>query len=412
MGFKRLSGLFSIAVDEVFEKAAGHRNAFVVVRPPGHHASASQSSGFCILNNAALAAKRAQKEHNAKRVLILDWDVHHGNGTQEIFYDDESVMYMSIHRHDKGTFYPIGEPKDYSDVGEDAGEGTSVNVPFSGATMGDAEYQIAFQRIILPVAYQFNPDFVIISAGFDAATDDPLGDYKVTPETYALMTYQLSALASGRVLTVLEGGYNLTSISNSAVAVCEVLKTRGMLRRLTAEKEQFASLQKKIVASCIKTIREVCAEQQKYWSILKGFQVVPADHGLNEMVSDQKPTSSDATSDTDSFPAYSVVPLMTCPHLEQVTELPKQGIDSKTECSSCRQKAEVWTCLTCWKYNCGRFVNQDAVKHFEETSHPMALSMADLSVWCYPCESYVHNPVLIPAKSSAHESKFGEQMPK
>ncbi|KAF1757086.1 hypothetical protein GCK72_013541 [Caenorhabditis remanei] len=262
------------SIDKVYEKDAGQRNALVIVRPPGHHASASKSSGFCIFNNVAVAAKYAQRRYKAKRILILDWDVHHGNGTQEIFYEDANVMYMSIHRHDKGNFYPVGEPKDYFDVGEGAGEGMSVNVPFSGAQMGDIEYQMAFQRVIMPISYQFNPDLVLISAGFDAAIDDPLGDYRVTPETFALMTYQLSSLASGRVITVLEGGYNLTSISNSALAVCEVLQNRAMLRRLRDEKEQFASKPQKLESSSIKTIREVCALQQKYWSILKGFQII------------------------------------------------------------------------------------------------------------------------------------------
>ncbi|EFP07291.1 hypothetical protein CRE_13458 [Caenorhabditis remanei] len=262
------------SIDKIYEKDAGQRNALVIVRPPGHHASASKSSGFCIFNNVAVAAKYAQRRYKAKRILILDWDVHHGNGTQEIFYEDANVMYMSIHRHDKGNFYPVGEPKDYFDVGEGAGEGMSVNVPFSGAQMGDIEYQMAFQRVIMPISYQFNPDLVLISAGFDAAIDDPLGDYRVTPETFALMTYQLSSLASGRVITVLEGGYNLTSISNSALAVCEVLQNRAMLRRLRDEKEQFATKPNKLESSSIKTIREVCALQQKYWSILKGFQII------------------------------------------------------------------------------------------------------------------------------------------
>lgn len=282
------------SVDEIFEKDAGQRNALVIVRPPGHHASASKSSGFCIFNNVAVAAKYAQRRHKAKRVLILDWDVHHGNGTQEIFYEDSNVMYMSIHRHDKGNFYPIGEPKDYSDVGEGAGEGMSVNVPFSGVQMGDNEYQMAFQRVIMPIAYQFNPDLVLISAGFDAAVDDPLGEYKVTPETFALMTYQLSSLAGGRIITVLEGGYNLTSISNSAQAVCEVLQNRSMLRRLREEKEQFATKPQKIESSCIKTIREVCAVQQKYWSILKGFQIIIGSV-LNSKLINKNGKSSAAT---------------------------------------------------------------------------------------------------------------------
>ncbi|ULT94366.1 hypothetical protein L3Y34_003679 [Caenorhabditis briggsae] len=411
------------SIDEIYKKPAGQRNALVIVRPPGHHASASKSSGFCIFNNVAVAAKYAQRHHRAKRVLILDWDVHHGNGTQEIFYEDPSVMYMSIHRHDKGNFYPIGEPKDYFDVGESAGEGTSVNVPFSGAPMGDLEYQMAFQRVIMPIAYQFNPDLVIISAGFDAAIDDPLGEYKVTPETFAWMTYQLSSLAAGRIITVLEGGYNLTSISNSALAVCEVLQNRAMLRRLKNEKEQFGKPHD-IQSSCIKTLREVCAVQQNHWSILKGFQVLPSTLGLFDLnedteMSDQSSSGSSSTrapshQDLEVMSmgaAHAVVPLSECPHLHQVEPLPPTGINAASTCTECTIGAEVWTCLTCYKYNCGRFVNEHALMHHLNSSHPMALSMADLSVWCYPCEAYVHNPVLIPAKSAAHQSKFGEQMP-
>uniref|UniRef100_A0A1I7T3W5 histone deacetylase n=1 Tax=Caenorhabditis tropicalis TaxID=1561998 RepID=A0A1I7T3W5_9PELO len=271
---RKAAGTVLQSVDDIFKKGAGQRNALVIVRPPGHHASASKSSGFCIFNNVAVAAKYAQRRHRVKRVLILDWDVHHGNGTQEIFYEDSNVMYMSIHRHEKGNFYPVGEPKDYFDVGEGDGEGMSVNIPFSGASMGDSEYQMAFQRVILPIAYQFNPELVLISAGFDAAVDDPLGDYRVTPETFALITYQLSSLAAGRVITVLEGGYNLTSISNSALAVCEVLQNRSMLRRLQEEKEHFGTIKSKLESSSIKTIREVCAVQQKYWNILQGFQII------------------------------------------------------------------------------------------------------------------------------------------
>ncbi|CAL2039889.1 unnamed protein product [Caenorhabditis brenneri] len=515
------------SVDEIFEKPAGLRNALVIVRPPGHHASASKSSGFCIFNNVAVAAKYAQRRHKIKRVLILDWDVHHGNGTQEIFYEDGNVMYMSIHRHDKGNFYPVGEPKDYFDVGEGDGEGMTVNIPFSGAPMGDLEYQMAFQRVVLPIAYQFKPELVLISAGFDAAIDDPLGEYKVTPETFALMTYQLSSLASGRIITVLEGGYNLTSISNSALAVCEVLQNRAMLRRLQEEKEQFATVKAKLQSSSIKSIRQVCEVQQRHWHILKGFQVTPCTVGLElddesvyqhiespepiaspEPIEPSDPIESIAPSDLpevsdykesivapiesisppepieaaelngsidesiepiespepiepfeangsdesiepiepfdptgeygsdesiemsdqsssgsapppsqqdfealSSGPAYAVVPLADCPHLNDIQPLPLAGIDASTTCSDCNIGAEVWTCLTCYKYNCGRFVHEHALMHHLSTSHPMALSMADLSVWCYPCEAYVHHPILIPAKSAGHESKFGEAMP-
>ncbi|CAI5448176.1 unnamed protein product [Caenorhabditis angaria] len=109
----------------------------------------------------------------------------------------------------------------------------------------------------------------------------------------------------------------------------------------------------------------------------------------------------------DEFAGHTVIPLRDCPHLTQVAEIPETGVDAFKTCNECNIQAEVWTCLTCYQSHCGRFVNEHAIRHYETTNHPMALSLADLSAWCYPCESYVHNPVLTPAKSSAHESKFG-----
>uniref|UniRef100_A0A8R1DG43 UBP-type domain-containing protein n=1 Tax=Caenorhabditis japonica TaxID=281687 RepID=A0A8R1DG43_CAEJA len=251
---------------------------------------------------------------------------------------------------------------------------------------------------------------------------------------FALMTYQLSSLAGGRILAVLEGGYNLTSISNSALAVCEVLQNRAMLRRIYEEKEHFATEKKKISSWSIKAIRDVCAAQQKHWSILRGFQVTPSNFGIEDLETLEDSSSSSSDSDTEmadnqptssaanpghtnilelinSGAAHAVVPLDTCPHLEQVQALPAHGINASSLCQQCEIGAEVWACLTCYQYNCGRFVHKHALHHHLSSSHPMALSMADLSVWCYPCESYVHNAVLIDAKSAAHESKFGERLP-
>ncbi|KAK6028628.1 histone deacetylase family protein, partial [Ostertagia ostertagi] len=144
-------------------------------------------------------------KYNLRRILILDWDVHHGNGTQEIFSEDNRVLYMSIHRHDEGRFYPMGEPKDYMDVGEGKGKGYSVNIPWNHAYIGDDAYRAAFAKIVMPIAYEFGPELVFISSGFDAATGDPLGEYKVSADTFALMTYQLMGLAGGRLIAVLEG---------------------------------------------------------------------------------------------------------------------------------------------------------------------------------------------------------------
>uniref|UniRef100_A0A672MEQ1 Histone deacetylase 6 n=1 Tax=Sinocyclocheilus grahami TaxID=75366 RepID=A0A672MEQ1_SINGR len=192
------------------------RNGVAIVRPPGHHAEKDTACGFCFFNTAALTARYAQcTTHESLRVLILDWDVHHGNGTQHIFEEDDSVLYISLHRYEDGTFFPSSEDANYDKVGQAKGRGYNVNIPWSGGKMGDPEYLAAFHHIVMPIAREFAPELVLVSAGFDAARGDPLGGYQVTPEGYAHLTHQLMSLAAGRVLVILEGGYNLTSISES-----------------------------------------------------------------------------------------------------------------------------------------------------------------------------------------------------
>ncbi|CAJ1944360.1 unnamed protein product [Sphenostylis stenocarpa] len=196
------------------------KNGFALVRPPGHHAGVRQAMGFCLHNNAAVAALAAQAA-GARKVLILDWDVHHGNGTQEIFEQNKSVLYISLHRHEGGKFYPgTGAAKE---VGSMGAEGYCVNIPWSRGGVGDNDYSFAFQHVVLPIAYEFNPDFTIVSAGFDAARGDPLGCCDITPSGYAHMTHMLNVLSGGKLLVILEGGYNLRSISSSATAVIKVL---------------------------------------------------------------------------------------------------------------------------------------------------------------------------------------------
>lgn len=195
------------------------KNGFALVRPPGHHAGVSKSTGFCLHNNAAVAASAA-KEMGAKKILILDWDVHHGNGTQEIFDADRSVLYISIHRFDRGKFYPPTGAADK--VGVKGAKGYSVNIPWNRAGVGDCDYLSAFKHIVIPIARQFSPELTIVSAGFDAARGDPLGLCDVTPRYYAEMTSMLASIC-GKLLVILEGGYNLRSISASAKAVVEVL---------------------------------------------------------------------------------------------------------------------------------------------------------------------------------------------
>jgi acetoin utilization deacetylase AcuC-like enzyme len=196
-------------------------NSFCAVRPPGHHAETDRAMGFCLFNNVAIAARYLQKNHGLPRVLVIDWDVHHGNGTQEIFYRDPNVFYFSVHQY---PFYPGTGSAD--EIGEGDGEGTTLNCPFpSGA--GDTEYIDAFERLLVPAAEKFRPDFILISAGFDAHRDDPLAGMKLTEDGFERMTRIVRGLAKSlcgdRVVSALEGGYNLGALGKSVRRHLEVL---------------------------------------------------------------------------------------------------------------------------------------------------------------------------------------------
>jgi len=214
--------LLSIVDDVCTNKS---NNGFGIIRPPGHHANADSCSGFCFFNSIGIAAKYAQQTYpSIKKVLILDFDVHHGNGTQDLFEEDDSVLFISLHRYDDGSFYPANNPKsNYNFTGLNRGKGFTINIPWNQPTAGDSEYIAAFLRVVMPVAYQFNPDLVLVSAGFDAAIGDPLGGFNISPSGFAQMTKMLSYLADGRVVMGLEGGYNLSSISESVSSCVSVL---------------------------------------------------------------------------------------------------------------------------------------------------------------------------------------------
>ncbi|KAK3726952.1 hypothetical protein QZH41_014804, partial [Actinostola sp. cb2023] len=185
------------------------------VLPPGHHADTNSAMGYCYFNNVAIAAQIAQDKWGMKRVLIVDWDVHHGNGTQSLFESDPSVLYFSMHEYHHGTFYPGSTIANYDVVGTGKGKGFNVNVPWNKFHMGDADYLAAFQHVLLPMAYEFDPDIVLVSAGFDSARGDPKGLCDVSPEGYCHLTNMLMSLAGGKVVVILEGGYNLTSVEES-----------------------------------------------------------------------------------------------------------------------------------------------------------------------------------------------------
>ncbi|KAI3653034.1 hypothetical protein MP228_002459 [Amoeboaphelidium protococcarum] len=197
-------------------------NGLAMIRPPSHHAEPDQAMGFCIFNSVAIAARKLINEHGARRILIVDWDVHHGNGTQEAFYDDPEVLFVSIHRYEDGTFYPSSETANYTYVGGLNARGYNINIPWPCAGFGNFDYLHVFHKIILPIATQYKPEIVIISAGFDAAYNDPLGGNKLTFEAYAQMTHLLQSVCS-KVVICLEGGYHLLDISRAVVACTKVL---------------------------------------------------------------------------------------------------------------------------------------------------------------------------------------------
>ncbi len=212
------TGAACAAVDMILNGACD--NAFVASRPPGHHAESARAMGFCLFNNAAIAARWAQ-QNGIERVAILDWDVHHGNGTQEIFYQDGSVFFASLH---ESPLYPGTGARE--EIGSGAGIGATLNVPLR-AGCGDDDYLVAWRTLHAPLV-EFAPQLLIVSAGFDAHRDDPLGHMNVSAEGFAaLMRETLNwarELCAGRVLAILEGGYDMDGLANSVVAVLDEMQ--------------------------------------------------------------------------------------------------------------------------------------------------------------------------------------------
>ncbi len=215
-------------------------NGFAFVRPPGHHAETDRAMGFCLFNNVAIGVHHLRKRHGIDRVLVVDWDVHHGNGTQASFYTDPDALYVSTHQY---PFYPgTGAARE---VGAGSGEGRTVNVPLA-AGCDDNEYVSAFTSLIEPIAMQFRPEVVLISAGFDAHRRDPLASMGVTDAGFRAMTRVLlrvaAAHAGGRLAAVLEGGYDMDALRTSVPAVLDELGGRTLADALSTPVPQVGAL--------------------------------------------------------------------------------------------------------------------------------------------------------------------------
>ncbi len=232
-------------------------NAFALVRPPGHHAEYARAMGFCLFNNIAIGARYAQQSHDIERVLVVDWDLHHGNGTQHAFEEDPSVLYFSTHQY---PYYPGSGA--VQQVGRGKGEGYTVNVPLSPGH-GDKEYLAIFEKILKPIALEFKPGLVLVSAGFDIYENDPLGGMRVSPGGFGALTRCLMEMADaccgGRLVITLEGGYHLQGLRDSVRAVLNVLTGSSDSHMTQGEDVGMAG----------KTIEQTIQFHRQYWSSLR-----------------------------------------------------------------------------------------------------------------------------------------------
>ncbi|CAF0935393.1 unnamed protein product [Adineta ricciae] len=251
------------------------KNGFALVRPPGHHA-AQKPLGFCYFNTVAITAKYLKKHRNIERIAIVDWDIHHGNGTQDLTYDDPDILYISLHRYDNGTYFPGGGR--IEECGRDAGLGKNINIAFSGepqSVMTDVEYLAAFRSIVMPTLQQFQPQLVLVSSGFDACMGHPhpLGGYELTPTCFGYMTNQLMKLADGKVVLVLEGGYELNALAECGKTCVKTL--------LGHEVPSFSkeTLEAKPNAHAVRSLKNVIEIQREFWSSLEQSKhLVPMSH--------------------------------------------------------------------------------------------------------------------------------------
>lgn len=241
------------AIDLIMDKKI--QNTFAPIRPPGHHAEAAQAMGFCLFNNIAIGAEYLIRKYGLKRILVVDWDLHHGNGTQHSFYSRKDVLYFSTHQfpHYPGTGH-------WNETGQESGEGFTVNVPLSGGKR-DEDYLYIFKKILSPIAALYQPEFVLVSAGFDIFHADPLGGMRVSAEGFGALAFELISIASyysqGRILFALEGGYDLQGLKEGS---------KHVLLQLSGNAEK-PSIEENISSSTERELAPVFEIQRRYWNI-------------------------------------------------------------------------------------------------------------------------------------------------
>ena len=255
----------AVDLTQVVLEGAAH-NAMGLVRPPGHHAMEDELCGFCGFNNVVIAARRAL-DFGLSRVLIVDFDLHHGQGTQYAFYDDPRVLYMSVHRYEEAGFWPHLRESNFDHVGDFKGAGHNVNVPLNATGLGFSDYLAVFQQVFLPLAAEYQPQLVLVSAGYDSAMGCPEGEMLLSPTDYAHLVHSLAGLAGGRMVVLLEGGYCIPSLAESAA-----MTLRCLLGRPCPTPGRVAEPH----ASVLESIRAVLTALRPYWQCLQCRPVDPS----------------------------------------------------------------------------------------------------------------------------------------
>ena len=255
-------------VDAVMRGTVHH--ALAIVRPPGHHAMSDRGMGFCIYGNVAVAARHAQRRHGAERIAIVDWDVHHGNGTQDAFYADSSVLFISLHQD---NLFPVGWGA-LDQMGEEAGEGTTINIPLPAGS-GNPTYLAAFDQIVTPAIRQFAPDLIMVSAGQDASVMDPLGRMSLTTAAYRSMTRRLRDLADdiceGRLVIALEGGYSEIYAPYCTASIgeglCDGLDGISPVEEPYGPRAESMPSSREIGLDAQKSIDDAIAAHRRFWTL-------------------------------------------------------------------------------------------------------------------------------------------------